>query len=173
MRRRNTLLAAAAAALMALAPTAGSAQAAKPGTGATRMQEGRYLIVSENPEVGKLAFAPFTVPVFPPVFFIVGSHEKDLREQWTVTPAGHGAFTINSTTHPGASWSRRGRDIVASEASRSQFAIEPAGGGTYRIHAPDEDAVATLNSAGREQLHVEPANGSSSQRWRFVRVGGE
>ncbi|MER7989381.1 hypothetical protein ABTY53_27885 [Streptomyces noursei] len=171
MRRRNALIAAAAAALMTLAPLAGSAQAAKPEGAATRMQEGRYLIVSEKPEVGKLAFAPVTVPVFPPLFFIVGSHAKDLKEQWTVTPTGRGTFTINSTTHPGASWSRRGEGIVASEASWSQFAIEPAGGGSYKIQSPGEDAVATLNEAGREQLHVEPANGSDAQRWRFVRVG--
>ncbi|MFF2805714.1 hypothetical protein ACFVT2_00780 [Streptomyces sp. NPDC058000] len=171
MRRRHGLIGAAAAALMTLAPMAGSAQAAKPDTAATRMQEGRYLIVSENPEVGKLAFAPFTIPVHPPIFFIVGSHDRDLKEQWTVTPTGRGTFTINSTTHPGASWSRRGEGIVASEASWSQFAIEPAGAGSYRIHSPGEDAVATLNEAGREQLHVEPANGSPSQRWKFVRVG--
>ncbi|GAA2677415.1 hypothetical protein [Streptomyces lunalinharesii] len=171
MRRRNALIAAAAAALMTLAPLAGSAQAAGPAGAATRMQEGRYLIVSENPEVGKLALAPYTIPVHPPLFFIVGSHDKDLKEQWTVHPTGDGSFTINSTTHPDAAWSRRGEGIVASEGSWSKFAIEPAGEGSYRIHVPHEDAVATLNASGREQLHVEPANGSASQRWRFVRVG--
>ncbi|MEU7636489.1 RICIN domain-containing protein [Streptomyces sp. NPDC039016] len=171
MRRRNALIAAAAAALMTLAPLAGSAQAAKPEGAATRMQEGRYLIVSENPAVGKLEFAPFTVPVFPPVFFIVGSHNKDLKEQWTVRPVGGGAFSINSTTHPGAHWSVRGDAIVATEGGGDAFAVEPAGEGTYRIHVPHRDAVATLNEAGREQLHLEPANGSVNQRWRFVRVG--
>ncbi|MCK7626860.1 RICIN domain-containing protein [Streptomyces sp. RS10V-4] len=171
MRRRNAVLAAAAAALLALAPLTGSAQAARPDAAAARMQEGRYLIVNENPEAGKLDFSPLTIPVYPPIFFIVGSHNKDLKEQWTVRPAGNGAFTINSTTHPDAAWSRRGDTIVASEGSRSQFAIEPAGEGTYRIHSPNEDAVATLNESGREQLHVEPANGAASQRWRFVRVG--
>ncbi|KUL49457.1 hypothetical protein ADL22_08465 [Streptomyces sp. NRRL F-4489] len=170
MRRRNALLAAVAAALMSLAPLAGSAQAARPeAAAAARMQEGRYLIVSENPEVGKLDFAPFSVPTDPPSYVITGSHRKDLKEQWTVTPAGPGAYTLNSTTHPGASWSRHRDAIVASEASWSRFAIEPAGGGTYRIHVPNEDAVATLNRSD-EQLHVEPDQGSPAQRWRFVRV---
>lgn len=173
MRRRTTLIAAAAAALLTLAPMAGSAQAAKHESAATRVQEGHYLIVSDNPEVGKLDFAPFTIPVFPPIYFVVGSHIKNLNEQWTVRPAGDGNFTINSTTHPDAAWSRRGESIVASKGDWSKFSIEPAGGGTYRIHVPHQDEVATLNSSGSEQLHVEPANGSSSQRWRFVRVDGD
>ncbi|MFF9507797.1 hypothetical protein ACF1BU_15875 [Streptomyces sp. NPDC014724] len=168
MRRRSALIAAATALLLTAPLQAGAAQ---PTEAALRTEGGRYLIVSENPEVGKLDFAPFTVPVYPPIYFIVGSHAKDLKEQWTVAPTGSGTFTINSTTHPGASWSRRGDGVVASEASWSQFAVEPAGEGTYRIHTPGEDAVVTLNDSGREQLHVEPANGSASQRWRFVRVG--
>ncbi|MFE0377338.1 hypothetical protein ACFW1M_17505 [Streptomyces inhibens] len=167
MRRRSALIAAAAALLLTATAQASASQPAKVGI----REGGRYLIVSENPEVGKLDFAPYTVPVHPPIFFIVGSHNQDLKEQWTVTPAGPGAFTINSTTHPGASWSRREDGIVASEASWSQFAIQPAGEGTFRIQVPHEDAVATLDGSGREQLHLEPANGSASQRWRFVRVG--
>jgi hypothetical protein len=170
MHRRRALIAAVAAMLMTLAPLAGSAQAAKLDAARTEVPTGRYLIVSENPEAGHLDFAPFAIRIYPPIYFIVGSHNKDLKEQWTVTPTGDGTYTIDSTTHPRASWALRGSAIVASEGQKDEFSIEPAGGGSYRIHVPNEDAVATLHTAGAELLHTEPDTGSDAQRWNFVPI---
>ncbi|GAA3164934.1 MULTISPECIES: RICIN domain-containing protein [Streptomyces] len=124
-----------------------------------------------NPAVGRLALAPFSVPNNPPEYPIVGSGFSNLKEEWTVRPAGPGKYTINSTTHPDAAWSRLEGGIVASEGSWSQFAIEPAGDGAYVIKSPNTDEVATLNSARGEQLHTERFKGSPSQLWKFERVG--
>ncbi|WP_405616201.1 RICIN domain-containing protein [Streptomyces sp. NBC_01508] len=165
MRRRTALIAGATALLVSAAVPTGATQAAE-----SRVPEGTYQIVSENPEAGHLDFAPYTIPIWPPIYFVVGSHKQDRKEQWKVTSTEGGLYTINSTTHPRASLAFRGDTIVASEGDRGEFSIERVGHRVFKIRVPDEDRVATLNSAGDEQLHVERENGTPSQWWRFERV---
>jgi hypothetical protein len=167
MGRRHALIAAAAL-LVALAPL-GSAQATTSPTTRASLPAGRYAIISADAAVGHLTFAKHTLPIYPAVYFIVGSRAGK-PEPWSITPAANGSSTITSTTHPNARWTQRGDTIVAAQGAHDTFAISPAGENEFVIHVPDTDEVATIDDSDGERLHTAPANGSVGQRWRLVRV---